>query len=56
MQKEKSSKVNSIQGILGMINKEKTNTSELIAKIKKEAERKHPIKKPEEIENDDMEK
>lgn len=56
MQKEKSPNVNSIQGILGMINKEKTNTSELISKIKKEAERKHPIKKPEEFENDDMEK
>lgn len=56
MKKEKSSNVNSIQEILGMINKEKTNTSELIAKIKKEAERKYPIKKPEEIANDDMEK
>lgn len=56
MKQEKSSNVNSIQGILGMINKEKTNTSELIAKIKKEAERKHPIKKPEEIESDDIEK
>ena len=54
--KDQTMKEDSFQNILDTINKKNPTTDQLISKIKEEAEKKYPIKKPENIDNEDMER